>query len=111
MNYEELLEKIKRLEYHQTLLAQMVSTNKFGFYQLVIEKSLHKNEVEDFYKLCEKMHIKLEEQKAEGFVYFHPLLEEFKSNLHPNLQAEEVVEVCLNQHLFVPLMLEFKKYL
>lgn len=111
MNNSDLLERIERLEFHQSLVLKMVSNSHFGFYKLIIERSLLKKDVESFYKLCERVSKKIEEQKAEGFVYFHPLFEEFKSSLHPNLQAEEVIEGCLQQCVFVPLMLELKKYL
>lgn len=111
MNLETLVDKMKQLEYHQSLLLKMVQNSYEDFYKLVIEKSLNKNDVEEFMMKCEVMSNQLEEQKAEGFVYFHPLFKEFKSTLHPSLQAEEVILACIRQNLFVPLMSELKKYI
>lgn len=111
MNNDELLARIEQLEYHQYLLLKMVKNSKADFYKLVIENSLSKHEVEEIMLLCEELSIKLEEQKAEGFIHFHPLFEEFKLKLHPTLHAEAVIRACLSQHLFQPLMMELKKYL
>ena len=110
MNYEEIMEKIKMLEFHQKLLMQMVEGTKLKFYYLMIEKSLTQSEMNRIFLFCEKMSIELKKQKAEGFVYFHPLFNEFHSFLQPKLEAEEVITACLEQGLYVPLMEELKKY-
>lgn len=106
-----LMEKINKLEYQQKLLLKIIDNPNNSFYKLVVEKSLGEKDVEAFKQLCEKMNIKLEEQKAEGFVYFHPLFKEFEKYLHPNLKVCEVIHACIKQQLFLPLMDEFKKYL
>ena len=111
MNEKMLFEKLQMLEYHQSLLLKMIKNTNDQFYKLVIEKSLSEQDVKQFYKQCEGLSKELEEQKAEGFVYFHPLYKRFTSRLHPNLQAEEVIQACLCQKLFLPLMQELKKYL
>ena len=111
MDLEGIFEKIKMLEYHQSLLLKMNQSTKETFYKLIIEKSLTEEEVRQFYKSCEKMSIVYEEQKAEGFVYYHPLFQKFIQDLHPKLTIQEVVPACLTQGLYVPLMTEFKKYL
>jgi hypothetical protein len=111
VDQKQIIDRLNRLEYHQSLLMNMVSNNRNGFYKLVIEKSLDKSDVEQFYKLCEELSVELEKQKAEGFVYFNPLFEEFKLNLHPKLDCKEVINACLNQQIFEPLMMELKNYL
>lgn len=111
MDIESILEKIKRLEYHQSLLLKMISRSNDDFYRLIIEKSLGEEEVKQFQKKCEVLSIKLEKQKAEGFLNFHPLFKEFNMILPPQTQAEEVIEACLNQGVYKPLMLELRKYL
>lgn len=108
---EELREKLDRIEYYQSLMLKMIINSEDQFFKLVIEKQLKKTDVEQFYTLCEKLSKELQEQKAEGFVYFYPLFEIFKSNLHPNLDAEAVIRACHMQKLFQPLMSEFKKYI
>lgn len=111
MNYEEITEKIKMLEFHQKLLMQMVEDTRLKFYYLMIKKSLTQPEMNRILLFCEEMSIEFKKQKAEGFVYFHPLFTEFQSFLQPKLEAEEVITACLDQGLFVPLMEEFRKYL
>ena len=108
---EEILERIKRLEYHQSLLLKMIDSNKAKFDMLVIERGLSERDVQVFCTNCERMSIELEEQKAEGFVYFHPLFKKFKEELHPRFQVEEVIHACILQRLFLPLMDELKRYL
>ncbi len=111
MDLQAILDKLNKLEYHQSLLLKMTQSSKEALYKLIIEKSLSEDEVERFYNSCEKMSKVFEEQKAEGFVYFHPLYEKFIADLHPKLSVEEVILACLKQGLYVPLMTEFKKYL
>lgn len=110
MNLDSLLEKINRLEFHQSLLLKMISNTDDHFYKLIIEKSLSEQDLERFYEKCNELTKALEEQKAEGLVYFDSLFENFKEGLHPNLNVQEVVKACLRQQLYVPLMLEFKKF-
>ncbi|WP_077211101.1 DUF1878 family protein [Bacillus dakarensis] len=111
MNDENLYDRLNKLEFHQSLLLRMIQNTDKHFFRLVVEKSLTEQEVTEFYKQCESMSKELEEQKAEGFVYFHPLYKKFSSELHPSLEAEEVIQACLCQKLFLPLMQELKKYL
>jgi hypothetical protein len=110
MKFEEITEKIKMLEFHQNLLMQMVEGTSLKFYYLMIEKALTQSEMYGILQFCEDMSMELKKQKAEGFVYFHPLFNEFRSFLHPKLEAEEVISACLEQGLFIPLMQELKKY-
>ncbi|MCM3667387.1 YhaI family protein [Mesobacillus maritimus] len=110
MNMDDLMEKMKMLEFHQKLLLKMVKETKFKFNYLVIEKSLTESEMGEILYFCERMSKRYKKQKAEGFVYFHPLYDELYSFLQPKLEAEEVIDACLEQELFVPLMTELKKY-
>jgi hypothetical protein len=107
---ESILARIKLLEYHQSLLLKMISKSSDEFYKLIIVKGLGEEEVRKFQKECDALSIKFEEQKAEGFVYFHPLFKEFSMILPPKIQAEEVIEACIKQGLYLPLMLELRKY-
>jgi hypothetical protein len=111
VDIQQMLEKINKLEYHQKLLLKVIENKENSFYKLVVEKSLGEKDVEAFYQLCEELSKKMKEQKAEGFVYFHPLLKEFENQLHPHLRTEELIRACMNQQLFRPLMEEFRKYL
>lgn len=111
MNERELLERIQLLEFHQKLLLKLINNPKLEFSKLIIENGISEQEVQSFFKLCEEMCNKMAKQKAEGFVYFYPLFDEFSTSLPLTLQTEEVILACLRQNLFESLMLEFKKYL
>ncbi|MDQ1004202.1 hypothetical protein QFZ28_004602 [Neobacillus niacini] len=110
-NYVELQARVNLLEYHQKLLLKMLAAPNLEFYRLVIENGISEHEVETFNLLCEHLNIKMEEQKAEGFINFHPLFIEFLNSLPEKLIAKEVVHACLKQHLFEPLFSEFRKCL
>lgn len=108
---DELLKRIERLEYHQQLLIQLVDHTKKTFTKLIIQKNLGPEEVEEFHRLCEYLNKKMKEQKAEGFLYFHPLLKEFTEKLNKKLEVKETIIGCLNENLHVDLMEELSKYL
>ncbi|EKN70250.1 hypothetical protein BABA_06176 [Neobacillus bataviensis LMG 21833] len=109
--YKVLWQRIHLLEYHQKLFVKLLNNPKLEFYKLVIENGLNEQETEKFFDLCDKLSMKLEEQKAEGYVYFHPLFEQLSAALPANLKMEEVIRACLLQNLYKPLFLEFEKYL
>ncbi|WP_246197160.1 DUF1878 family protein [Cytobacillus depressus] len=106
----KVLEKISKLEYHQKLLLKIIDNKNFEFYKLIVDHSLGEKDVTKFYRMCETLSKELEEQKAEGFVYFHPLYNKFISGLHDGLRPEDVVQACKRQGLFLTLMEEFSKY-
>jgi hypothetical protein len=111
MNEHELLKKINILEFHQKLLLKLLSNPKLELYKLFIENGITEQEVEQFFSLCDKMSIKLEEQKAEGYVYFHPLFHELSVSLPSTLNIREVINACLIQGEYLPLFKELEKYL
>ena len=49
MDLEAILERIERLEYHQSLLLKMSQASSAAFYKLIIEKSLGEEDVKQFY--------------------------------------------------------------
>ncbi|WP_158587383.1 DUF1878 family protein [Neobacillus notoginsengisoli] len=105
------MERIEMLEYHMRLTAEALDRTPYELNKLVIANKLSEKEAGQFFTLCEKMHKLMEEQKAEGFLNFHPLFNEFSSLLTPKLNPEEVVLACIKQQLFLPLMNEFKKFI
>ena len=98
------IERLEKLEYQQKLLLSMMPKMGYEFDKLIIQKNLSEKEAKEFYKLCEKLSKDLEEQKAEGFVFYVPLFKEFKESLHPALDPVQVIKACLNQKLFLELM-------
>jgi len=111
MNESELMRRIHQLEYHQKLLLEMINPPEFAFYKLIIKEGIPENEVQKFFQLCDELSKKMEEQKAEGFIYFHPLFTEFLSCLTVKFDAREVIQACFTQGLFLPLMQEFQNYI
>ncbi|WP_045519870.1 DUF1878 family protein [Neobacillus niacini] len=109
--YIELQARVNLLEYHQRLLLKMLAAPNLEFYRLVIENGISEQEVEAFDQLCENLNKKMEEQKAEGFINFHPLFNEFLYLLPEKLDAKEVVQACIEQHLYEALFREFIKCL
>ncbi|MCZ0755989.1 DUF1878 family protein [Anoxybacillus sp. J5B_2022] len=100
---------IAKLNFHCSLLLEMVDETKKPFYHLVVAANLSKEEVEETIVLCEHLSKEYEKQKAEGFTVFIPLLIHFAGMLHPDLPLEKTVDALLSQQMFVPLMKEFKK--
>ncbi|WP_035098885.1 YhaI family protein [Anoxybacteroides tepidamans] len=102
-------ERIAKLEYHRSLLLEMVDEENKPFHYLVIASDLTKEEVEEVIALCEKLSEEYEKQKAEGLTIFTPLLLHFAGMLNPRLPLEKTVDALLKQQMFTPLMKEFKK--
>jgi len=108
---EDLIKRIEKLEFYQELLLRLVNSSGKSFTRLIITQKLSREEVKEFHQLCDDLSIKLEEQKAEGFVYFLPLFKEFTQRLNKKLEAKATVFACLEEKLHVELMSELKKYL
>lgn len=111
MNEQELLQRITLLEYHQKLLLKIVNNPNLNFYKLIIENGISEEEAGKFFAVCDELSMKMAEQKAEGYVYFHPLFRKLADSLPGNLKMKEIIYACISQELFVPLMKEFKNYL
>ncbi|MCA1061945.1 DUF1878 family protein [Rossellomorea sp. AcN35-11] len=107
----ELMRRIEKIEYYQRLLAEMIPENGYPFHRLIIQKGLSEGEVQEFLLTCDKLSMKLEKQKAEGFVYHTPLFKEFEEGLHSKLKVHEVVDSCLAQDIYPALMKLLKKSL
>lgn len=111
MELDKLIKKIAKLEYHQSLLLQMLDESEKDFYKLVIKHSLSEKDVNEFFKLCDRLTLELEKQREEGFVNFHPLYDEFIKSIDLRLNGNEVIRACLRQKLYISLMEELKKYI
>jgi Protein of unknown function (DUF1878) len=109
--FEQLKAQVDLLQYHQKLLVLLVDNPKLEFYRLVIESGLNELEVTRFYIFCDRLSKKMAEQKAEGYVYFHPLFEELLFSLPSSLDARKVVKACLAQNLYRSLFEELSKYM
>ena len=108
--YDILIGKIEMLEFHQRLLLKLIDQPRLEFYRLIVENGISEQELERFISLCDELSIKIEEQKAEGYVYFYPLYHELANGLPKKLDIRKVVQACLAQKLYEPLFKEFTKY-
>lgn len=111
MNEQDFLKRINLLEFHQKLLLKLVSNPQLEFYKLIVEKGISEQDVQRFLRNCDDLNNKMAEQKAEGFVHFHPLLNEFSLSLPSNLQVKEVIQACIGQNIFEEMMSEFQNSL
>jgi hypothetical protein len=107
----DVVKRIEKLEYYQRLMAEMIPENGYPFHRLIIRKGLSEREVKEFFSTCDRLSMKLQKQKAEGFVYNTPLFKEFEEQLHSKLKVHEVVDSCLAQDIYPALMKQLKKSL
>jgi hypothetical protein len=107
----EIEKRLKKIEYHQQLLFDMIQTQSFPAYRLIVKNDLSEEEVEEIFQLCEKLSTQYEQQKEEGFVYFIPLLTQFIDLLNNKLDPVETINAFLGQEIYVPLMEILKKSL
>lgn len=106
----EVLKELSLIRYHQRLIVDMLDRSDKDFYKLIIFYGLSEVEVKEFFDLCESLSMELEEQKAEGFVYYHPLYRQFLERLNKKLSAKEVIHACISQKLYLTLMVELENY-
>ncbi len=106
---ESLEERMRKLEYHQRLLLNMVQANRYPFYQLVVEKDLTEGEVEEILSLCGMLNEEYERQAEEGYVSFVMLLTQFVGMLHPRLEPKETIESLYAQGIYKELMRRLKE--
>lgn len=107
----EIEKRLKKIEYHQQLLLQMMQTQTFPAYRLIVKNDLSEEEVSEIFRLCEELTAQYQQQKEEGFVYFNPLLTQFINLLNKKLNPEETIHAFLAQEIYVPLMEVLKKTL
>ncbi len=107
----EIEKRLKKIEYHQQLLLEMIQTQSFPAYRLIVKNDLSEEEVEEVFRLCKELSLQFEQQKEEGFVYFIPLLTQFINSLNHKLDPEETIHAFLGQEMYVPLMEILKKSL
>lgn len=97
-------DRISTLEFHQQLLLEMVDTNKYPFYELIIKNNVCKVEMNDFLELCEELNKKYEEQREQGFVTFTPFLVQYVGMLPSVLEPRESLIALKHQSYYPKLM-------
>ncbi|MBM7715075.1 DUF1878 family protein [Siminovitchia sp. FSL H7-0308] len=104
MDMGEMKARVEKLEYHQRLLLGMIQHTDKAFDLLVIKYNLSEQEVEGFLELCEKLNKDLKKLKADHFVYYTPLFQEFTTRLNKKLSLKETITACIKQGIYVELM-------
>ncbi|MEH7110320.1 DUF1878 family protein [Bacillus sp. JJ1764] len=108
--YDILIDKIEMLEFHQRLLLKLIDDPRLEFYRLLVENRISEHELKRFLTLCDELSKKLEEQRTEGYVYFHPLYLELAAGLPEKLEIRSVIQACFTQKICEPLFKELAKY-
>ncbi|CAG9622539.1 DUF1878 family protein [Sutcliffiella rhizosphaerae] len=104
-----LEDRLSALEYHLELLVKQMDRSKYPLDYIIIRGNLSREDVQSLFSTCEKLSIEMEKQKAEGFVTFTPLLNEFRHAIHPSLNLDETINALHIQGKFVPLMEAFQR--
>ncbi|MBM7702685.1 DUF1878 family protein [Metabacillus iocasae] len=104
---ESLESRVNRLEYYIELLSESAVLQGRPFVELVIKRELTKEEASEIYRLCEELNKVYDEQKAEGFVDFTPLLTQFVGMLNHKLTPNETIQAIMKEGMYLPLMNEF----
>ncbi|MBM7659927.1 hypothetical protein JOC85_000694 [Bacillus mesophilus] len=105
---ETIEKRIERLEYYQKLMLELVDLESWPLHHLVMKRKLSEEEVEELFYLCEELTVEYKNQKAEGFVGFTPLLQDFIGRLNEKLSPLETIEALHKEQLYQPLMLILK---
>lgn len=97
-------DRLSTLEFHLQLLLDMVDTNQYPFYQLIIKNGVSKYEMNSLITFCEELNKKYEEQREEGFVDFTLLLVQYVGMLPSVLNPKESLIALKKQSYFPELM-------
>ncbi|OJD59299.1 DUF1878 family protein [Bacillus sp. NH11B] len=103
----DVVRRLEQAEYYVDLLFKMIDEEKCPFYSLIIKKKARKKDIERILNICEKLNEQYAKEKAEGFLLFDALLDQFEKALPHQLEVNETAEALVKQGLFVPLMNEF----
>jgi hypothetical protein len=106
---ESLESRLERLEFYFQILLKNTNLKDKPFYELIIQKELTKQEVNDIFKSCEELNKKYSEQKAEGFIDYAPLLTQFVGMLTPKIAPYEAIDTLSKQGLYKEMMREFSE--
>ncbi|MFJ7752388.1 DUF1878 family protein [Peribacillus muralis] len=104
-----LNEEIDILRFHQGLLLNLIRNPKARLDFLLVEKNFTKKEAEDLLELCDILSKRYEIEKAEGYMNFRPLFNQFERKVNPKITTKECIDACLSQGLYVSFMREMDR--
>ncbi|WP_349729022.1 DUF1878 family protein [Peribacillus frigoritolerans] len=102
-------EEIEILRFHQRLLLNMIRNPEAKLDYLFVEKNFTKKEAEELLKTCDTLSKRYEIEKAEGYMNFRPLFNQFERNINSKITIMECVDACLSQGLYVSFMREMDR--
>ncbi|AOH53840.1 hypothetical protein ABE28_005720 [Peribacillus muralis] len=104
-----LNEEIDILRFHQGLLLNLIRNPKARLDFLLVEKNFTKKEADDLLELCDILSKRYEIEKAEGYMNFRPLFNQFERKVNPKITIKECIDACLSQGLYVSFMREMDR--
>ncbi|WP_285767649.1 DUF1878 family protein [Peribacillus sp. SI8-4] len=102
-------EEIDILRFHQGLLLNLIRNPKARLDFLFVEKNFTKREAEELLELCDIMSKRYEIEKAEGYMNFQPLFNQFERKVNSKITTKECIDACLSQGLYVSFMREMDR--
>jgi hypothetical protein len=108
-NLENIERRLENIEFFIEEFIKAFDDQNLNVSLLGIKKGIDKETILSIKRLCESLNNDFKKQKAEGFVIFDPLLDKLKEQLPVNLQANELIEACVNEGLATQVMYEFKR--
>jgi hypothetical protein len=76
---------------------------------LFVEKNFTKKEAEELLETCDTLSKRYEIEKAEGYMNFRPLFNQFERKVNPKITIKECIDACLSQGLYVSFMKEMDR--
>lgn len=102
-------QELNILRFHHECLARAIRNPDRVLDLLFVEKNFSRREAEELLQLCDRLNKVYETEKAEGFVYFQPLLNKLRTGLSAKLTLPELAEACVRQGVYSAFMTEMKK--
>ncbi|WP_260284559.1 YhaI family protein [Peribacillus aracenensis] len=102
-------EEIEILRFHQRLLLNLIRNPEAKLDYLFVEKNFTMKEAEELLETCDTLSKRYEIEKAEGYMNFRPLFNQFERNVNSKITIKECVDACLSQGLYVSFMREMDR--
>ncbi|MCK1992961.1 DUF1878 family protein [Peribacillus muralis] len=102
-------EEIDILRFHQGLLLNLIRNPEAKLDYLFVEKNFSKKEAEDLFEVCDNLSKRYEIEKAEGYMNFRPLFNQFARRVNPKITTKECIDAFLSQGLYIAFMREMDR--
>ncbi|MEX6700938.1 DUF1878 family protein [Peribacillus frigoritolerans] len=102
-------EEMEILRFHQRLLLNLIRNPEAKLDYLFVEKNFTKKEAEELLETCDILSKRYEIEKAEGYMNFRPLFNQFERKVNPKITTKECIDACISQGLYVSFMKEMER--